>query len=343
MIRNAMFTVAFGACALGAAALFAQESTEAEAQPLRFEPMVRVLNLERDADAAPGATLRVKAPGGTAREAVAYKAYPYGSTFEADEGVRFRVGFSNLTYAVVRGPARFTPKAADEWRKVTLEAQLGDYNLRVDDRSLPGQFEIATPLGTFTDMAGMARLHLGKDLAANETVGEEDFSFRTLSGNAVFKGLHYTMSGMTQANAFASADTQGFVTSELTGRLGEVKMELPMGGNNAPTPFSLTPGAQVKITRAKPKGSDNWVVSVLTLYANGQAQNYFCYVEGRGEGFATGELLAEVLPPEPEEGDLLDGEGDLGGDLGGGDDAFDDASLGDLPDEMTDFDDGALL
>ena len=50
-----------------------------------------------------------------------------------------------------------------------------------------------------------------------------------------------------------------------------------------------------------------------------------------------------MLPPEPEEGDLLDGEGDLDGDLGGGDDAFDDASLGDLPDEMTDFDDGALL
>ena len=342
MIRNAMFTVAFGVCALGATALFAQES-EAEAQPLRFEPMVRVLNLERDADAKPGAALRVRGADGKTREAVAYKAYPYGSTFEADEGVRFRVGFSNLTYAVVRGPARFTPKAADEWRKVTLEAQLGDYNLRVDDRSLPGQFEIATPLGTFTDMAGMARLHLGKDLAANETVGEEDFSFRTLSGNAVFKGLHYTMSGMTQANAFASADTQGFVTSELTGRLGEVKMELPMGGNNAPTPFSLTPGAQVKIARAKPKGSDNWVVSVLTLYANGQAQNYFCYVEGRGEGYATGELLAEVLPPEPEEGELLDDEGgDLDGDLGG-DDVFGDDSLGDLPDEMTDFDDGALL
>ena len=342
MIRNAMFTVAFGVCALGATALFAQES-EAEAQPLRFEPMVRVLNLEPDADAKPGAALRVRGADGKTREAVAYKAYPYGSTFEADEGVRFRVGFSNLTYAVVRGPARFTPKAADEWRKVTLDAQLGDYNLRVDDRSLPGQFEITTPLGTFTNLAGMARLHLGKDLAANETVGTDDFSFRTLSGNAVFKGLHYTMSGMTQANAFASADTQGFVTSELTGRLGEVKMELPTGGNNAPTPFSLTPGAQVKIARAKPKGSDNWVVSVLTLYANGQAQNYFCYVEGRGEGYATGELLAEVLPPEPEEGELLDDEGgDLDGDLGG-DDVFGDDSLGDLPGEMTDFDDGALL
>lgn len=342
MIRNAMLTVAFGACVLSAATLRAQEA-EGEAKPLRFDAMVRVLNLEAK-DGSAG--LRVTLPSGQTVQAVSYKAYPYGSTFVADKGTQFRVCFSPLTYAVVKGPARFVPSAADAWQKVQVKVELGDFNTRVDDRALPGQFEIATPLGTFTDMNGMAKLHVGADIALNTPVKADDFSFRTLSGSAAFKGLHYTMSGMTQANAFSSADAMGFSTSELTGRLGEVKMELP-AGNGAMTPFSLTPGSQVKITRAKPQGSDNWVVSVLTLYANGQAQNYFCYVENRGEGYSTGELLAEVLPEnaEGEEGEEGEAEGeDALGDEGAlGDDGYDASAYGDIPDELNDFGDGALL
>ena len=300
MIRNAMLTVAFSACVLGAATLCAQEA-EGEAKPLRFEAMVRVLNLETQAGAA---GLRVTLPSGKTVNAVSYKAYPYGSTFEATAGTQFRICFSPLTYAVVKGPAKFVPTAAEEWQKVQMKIDFGDVNTRVDDRALAGQFELVTPLGTFTDMNGMAKLHVGQDVALDKPLKGDDFSFRTLSGSAAFKGLHYTMNDMTQANAFSSIDAMGFSTSELTGRLGEVKMAIP-SGNGAATDFSLTPGSQVKITRAKPQGSDNWVVSVLTLYANGEAKNYFCYVENRGEGYSTGELIAEVLPEDipAEEGE----------------------------------------
>ncbi len=339
MVRNAMFTLAFGALALTATTAFAQDP-EGEPKPLRFDPMVKVMGLE-----ATGG-LKVTPPGATeAVDAVAYKAYPYGSAFEAAPGVQFRVLFSNLTYAVVRGPARFVPRAADAWRKVTLDATLGDYNLRVDERALPGQFTLKTPLGAFTSMSGMAKLHLG-DIKANAPVDEEDFAFRTLSGSAVFQGLHYTMSGMTQANAFSTVDAANLQTSEVTGRLGEVKMDLP-SGNGATTPFSLTPGAQVKITRAKAAGSDRWVVSVLTLYANGQAKNYFCYVEGRGEGYSTGELIAEVLPEDAAA--LADnGDGTLPAEgAANAAQAEDDAALdypnGDIPDELSNFDDGQLF
>lgn len=345
MIRNAMLTVAFSACVLSAATLCAQEA-EGEAKPLRFEAMVRVLNLEAQADATgatmPGAGLRVTLPNGKTVDAVSYKAYPYGSTFEATAGTQFRICFSPLTYAVVKGPAKFVPTAAEEWQKVQMKIDFGDVNTRVDDRALAGQFELVTPLGTFTDMNGMAKLHVGQDVALDKPVKGDDFSFRTLSGSAAFKGLHYTMNDMTQANAFSSTDAMGFSTSELTGRLGEVKMAIP-SGNGASTDFSLTPGSQVKITRAKPQGSDNWVVSVLTLYANGEAKNYFCYVENRGEGYSTGELIDEILPAE-EEGELAEGEeGSLEdeGSLGGED--FDASAYGDIPDELNDFGDGALL
>lgn len=273
---------------LGAGAVCAQEAQEPK--PARFDAMVRVMDLEHG-------TLMATKPGLPAERALSYKAYPYGTVFEADAGARFRVMFSDLSYAVVKGPARLIPRASDAWRKVAVEVTHGDVNFFVEQRAQPGQFTLVTPLGVFTSLQGMSKLHVGD--VAKGAVAEEDFSFRTLSGNAVFEGLHYKMTGMTQANAFISADARGMLASAITGKLGEVKMEIPSGDGKA-TAFSLTPGSTVKITRAKAKGSDNWVVSVLTLYANGEAKNYFCYVENRGEGYATGELIAEVLPEEED-------------------------------------------
>lgn len=293
MMRNAMMVAALGAL-LGAGVVCAQEAPEAK--PARFDAMVRVMDLETG-------TLTATKPGQPAEKAFSYKAYPYGTVFEADAQAKFRLMFSDLSYAVVKGPARFVPRASDEWRKIALEVTRGDMNFSIDQRVQPGQFTLVTPLGTFTSLQGMSKLHVGD--VAKAVVTEEDFSFRTLSGNAVYEGLHYKMTGMTQANAFVSADAKGMLASTVTGKLGEVKMEIPSGDGKS-TAFSLTPGATVKITRARAKGSDNWVVSVLTLYANGEAKNYFCYVENRGADYATGELIAEVLP---EEKDVAESEG----------------------------------
>lgn len=311
-----------------ASVLYAQDET-GEAKKVQFDALVKVLELQGN--------LLAKLPN--AQEAIpakSYKAYPYGTVFTATEKTRFRLIFSDLTYMVVQGPLIFTPRASEKWQKVSVEVQRGDFNVAVDMRTQPEQFEIVTPLGTFTSLNGMSKLHVG-DIVKGE-VTEEDFSFRVLSGDASFKGLHYSMSGMTQANAFVSADVEGFYASDVTGRSGEVKMDIPSGDGKAMN-FSLTPGSTVKITRAKAKGSNNWVVSVLTLYANGEAKNYFCYVENRGEGFYTGELIAEVLP---EEEDLaLEGEeGDESEDSLDSLDSSDDSSL---TDEFADFDEESLF
>ncbi len=299
MIRNALMIAALGSM-LGAGVVYAQEAQEAK--PARFDVMVRVMALENG-------TLTATRPGQAPEQAISYKAYPYGTRFVASDGARFRVHFSDLTYAVVRGPADFVARATDEWRKVTVEVTRGDLNFSIGARTLPDQFEIVTPLGAFTSLQGMSKLHIGD--INKDTITEKDFSFRTLSGTATYSGLHYKMGALTQANAFTALQADTEEATELVGRSGEVKMDLPMG-NDKQMPFSLTPGAIVKITRARPKGSDNWVVSVLALYANGEAQNYFCYVENRGEGFATGELIAEMLPEEEDEAEEGDEESEEG-------------------------------
>lgn len=326
MVRKFVRLMMLGA-ALCASVVYAQDEADTP-KMVRFDALVKVIDLQ--------GSLQVKLPN--AAEPVAampYKAYPYGTEFTATDKTRFRLIFSDLTYVVIQGPVTFTPTASDRWQKVSLQVQRGDFNISVDQDAQPGQFEIVTPLGTFASLRGMAKLHVG-DIAKG-TVTKEDFSFRTLSGEAVFNGLHYTMTGLTQANAFVSADVDGFAFSDVTGRSGEVKMDLPSGGDKN-TPFSLTPGSTVKITRAKAPGSDNWVVSVLTLYANDEAKNYFCYVEGRGEGYYTGELIAEVLPEEVEPVEGEEGEE--------GSAEEDDLFASDEPavaDELTDFDEESLF
>ena len=305
MARNGMLSIALGVM-LGATAVYAQD--DLEMQKVRFEPSVQVLALEQR-----GVT--VQKPGKAAEAAVCYKAYPYGSTFTVAEGVKCRLRFSDLSFAVVTGPAVLKPMSAELFQKVILDVQRGDLDLSVDQRAQAGQFTVLTQMGSFTSIQGTAKLYVGE--IEGGTIEEGDFSFRTLSGTAVFGGLHYKMANMTQANAFLSGDVQKTTVDGVT-------TALPTGGDKA-IDFALTPGAVVKITRAKNPGSDNWVVSVLTLYADGKAKNYFCYVENRGEEYATGDLLGELLPEDEEEEDGeaedADGEdaemsGDDSGDFG---------------------------
>jgi len=303
MVRK-LIAMALLGTVFGAGAAFAQEAEE-EAKLARFGAMVEVQDLER------GRVMATR-PGRSPEVAFSYRAYPYETRFVVEKDTTVRLRFSDLTWAVVTGPASVVPHQIDpgEWHKVALEVQYGDVDLAVDSRVQPGQFTLTTALGAFTSLQGSFKVHVGKNVRASVSTSDEDFSFRTLSGTAVYEGLHYKMGGLTQANSFSSSDTKFMRTSAVTGVSGEVRMELPMGAGQKSS-FALTPGATVKITRAKAPGSDNWVVSVLTLYANGEAKNYFCYVENRGKEFATGELIAEMLPSEDEDGEE-DGEDEDG-------------------------------
>ncbi|MBQ9693475.1 MAG: hypothetical protein IJV69_01795 [Kiritimatiellae bacterium] len=325
MARNGMLSVVLGAM-LGVTAVYAHD--DLEMKMVRFEPSVQVLALEQGG-------LTVQKPGKSPEAGVCYKAYPYGTQFTLDEGVKCRLRFNDLSFAVVKGPAVVKPMASDMFQKVVLDVSRGDVNLSVDQRAQAGQFTVLTPMGSFTSIQGTAKLHVGE--ITGGTIEDDDFAFRTLSGTAVFGGLHYKMADMTQANAFLSADAETqtasgkvFRDTRLEGTSGSVATALSMGGDKT-IDFALTPGAVVKITRAKNPGSDNWVVSVLTLYADGKAKNYFCYVENRGDEYATGDLLGELLPEE-EEGDGEDTE-----------ETEDEASDTSADDSMDDFGDDEMF
>ena len=320
MVRKTFLLLTLGTV-LAAQTLLAQE--EGDGKSARFETLVRVTDFELTRSGM----ATVRKPGVTGEiEVLPFKAYPYGSLFTLQEGAQMRIKFSDLTYVDVRGPAKFAVNASDEWRKAVLEVTYGDYNITADERLQAGQFTTRTPVGTFSAMAGRSKLHVGE---VGATLAD-NFSFRILSGTARYEGTNFSMPELSQANTFLSADVANMHASEITGRVGEVKMDLPLSGDGKVSSFSLTPGATVKITRSKAPGSDNWTVSVLTLYANGEAKNYFAYVENRGDGFYTGELIDEVfVEPEAEE----DGEeGAEGGAAAAAED-----------DDFSSFDDGDLL
>lgn len=317
MVRKPMMLVALSVL-LGAQMVYAQEAEEAK--QVRFDALAKVNELSGDA-----ASVTVLKPGATEATAlVPYKAYPYNTVFTVAEGTKLRVNFEPFTYVVVRGPAKFTPKSNADWSAVTVAADYGDFNIAVDDRVQPGQFQLATPLGTFGSMVGRSKLRMAQ-VAPGEALSEDNFSFRLLSGTASFQGKHFAAAELGQANAFTAAEATAGLT-EISGHVGEVKIDLPSGAGKTTT-FPLQPGSMVKITRAKARASDNWTVSVLTLYNNGKAKNYFAYVENRGEGFRTGELFEEVFAEE-EEGEELGDEADTGD--ASADDDFGDFGDGDL-------------
>ena len=316
MVRNMMLATVFGAL-LSTTVVYAQEESISQ-DVIRFEPAIQVRGLENGG-------MTVLKPSATAPiAALSYKAYPYGSTFTLDAGASCRLVFSGLSYVTLTGPATVTPIASDVYTKIVLNVQRGDLKIAVDERAQPGQFTIKTQMGSFTSLKGTSTLYVGN--ISDGEVGEDDFAYSVKSGVSVFEGLHYGMNEMTQANAFSATESaqttetgKEFRDTVLVGTSGEVKTTLPMGGENKGT-VSIAPGTTLRVTRARHPSSKNWVVSVLTLFPNGRAQSYFCYVEGRGDEYATGDLLDEMMPQEEEDEDLDEEEGETSED---GDDADD--------------------
>ncbi len=227
MVRKPMMLLALG-LVLGAPVVYAQE---AEAKPVRFEALVKVGEL---AVAGEGAGVMVLKPGAEAAvPVVPYKAYPYGTVFTVTEGTKVRVNFEPFTYVAVRGPAKFCPKSNDDWSAVTVAVDYGECNVAVDDRVLPGQFQVVTPLGTFASLVGRSRLRMDQ-VAPGAELSDENFSFRLLSGTASFQGKHFSAPELTQTNAFIGAETSDALT-EVTGRVGEVKLDLPSGAGKTTT------------------------------------------------------------------------------------------------------------
>ncbi len=263
-----------------------------EARVARFDPMVRVMDYE-----AQTGRISVAVPDMAPVQAESYKAYPYGSTFDVAPGVRCKLFFRGTTYVAVRGPAKITALQENDWSRVTLDVAYGDMNIFVDRQVQDKQFSIKTPLGSLEDVHGLCKLRMEKP--TDGLFKGKDFNFLAQAGSARFVAQSVTTQPLANSSGFY---VEGGKPESMTmvGAAGEVKLDFP-AGNGATTTFSLTPGASAKITRAQPMGSKNWVVSVLTLHANGQAKDYFCYVENRdGKHFATGQILEQMLASEDD-------------------------------------------
>lgn len=311
MARSGMLSMFFSVL-LGATVVYAQD--EAATQAVRFEPSVQILNLQNG-------TMLVKKANKELELARSYKAYPYGSSFELSDGGTCQLRFGEMTTVDLTGPAQIKVLQAEMFRRVILEVKTGEMKISVDTNAQPGQFTVLTPMGNFTSLSGLSKLFVG-DIEGG-TIEDGDFDFRVNSGTATFNGAHFDMGAITQANAFISGETKSstidfkeYHDTRLEGTSGGVDTALKAGADRVMN-FSLTPGSVIKITRAKNPGSDNWVVSVLTLLGDGKAKNYFCYVENRGEEYATGELIDELLldeESEEEDGEESDESGDDSGD-----------------------------
>lgn len=325
--------------ALAAGTVFAQDVAPV-VKPVRFAPMVRVMDLE-------SGTVLVMSEGKEPTEAVTYRAYPYGSTFDVAAGIVCKFYFTDASYISVRGPARFRAEQADEWRQVILTVDYGDINIYVE-RSVEGnQFVVKTPLGTFERIVGLCRLHL-EAVSADGSIAPGGLVFRAQSGSAVCTAPGVTTQPMANGSAFSIEGSPNDFC--LVGVSSEVKADIQAGGDTV-TPFSLTPGARIRVKREKPAGSDNHAISVLTLYANGQAQNYFCFVENRtGDLYVTGDILEKMLASANPEEDEKENEEEAK--TASEQEALDDAmnefgdSLGeDLIEDLEsiDFEEGAFL
>lgn len=363
------FVMALLGSMLCAGVAFAQEE-EPEQKLLRFEPAVRVILLTpapeqtTTTDAAAVKSnkkvpdMLAKVPGATEAEPLQpYKAYPYGTSYEVREGVRFRINLSALTFAIARGPAKFTVLSDDVNQYVTVIMDQGDFNFSVDRNAVAGQFQVETPIGRFVAMSGMSKLHIGNPDALTE---EDPFTFRAIDGQASFL-LDYEKSAkdaepiysckvdLDREEAFVAVrdpnvtstdiienspflQSPNVVSTVLTGKLGDVTLTIPISGNGKTTSMGISPGISVRVVSAVPRGSDNKAIFVLPLTPS--TENYYGYVERRGEGFYGDRTVwEEGWKPAEEEGEDADGQ-----DLADDDSLDEEEQLSNTEDELSDFD-----
>lgn len=364
------FVMALLGSMLCAGVAFAQEE-EPEQKLLRFEPAVRVILLTpapeqvaaTDADATAKPKTKVPdmlatLPGATVAEPLQpYKAYPYGTSYEVREGVRFRINLSTLTFAIARGPAKFTVVSDEGNQYVTIIMDQGDFNFSVDRNAVAGQFQVETPIGRFVALSGMSKLHIGNPDALTE---EDPFTFRAIDGQASFlldyeknakdtEPIYSCKVDLDREEAFVAVrdpkvtstdiienspflQSPNVVSTVLTGKLGDVTLTIPISGNGKTTELGISPGISVRVVSAVPRGSENKAIFVLPLTPS--TENYYGYVERRGEGFYGDRTVwEEGWKPAEEEGEDVDGQ-----DLAGDDTLDEEEELSHTEDELSDFD-----
>ncbi len=299
-------------------------------------------------------------PDGGIYPIVANKAYPYGTEINVPKKTRCRVELSRTPAAYIivnaeESDATFTVRTKESFSALEIDVTKGNYAIYVSNGFTKDQVVLKTPIGAFDELVGHFFLNI-------ETIDIQDKGDKLVSmgnnsyftantGTARYVGLHHSVPAVPVTTSFKAASTSSKREEELLGTNGTMDLALPVNGAGETTTFQLSEGATVFFTREKPFGCENWVVSFLTRYGNGQAKDFYCYVEGRAEpAFAVGNQIKPpkaVVAEATEEGEAAEGEGaeeevaeekdemafDDFDDLGGEDD---------LDEDFDDFDDDLM-
>jgi hypothetical protein len=252
----------------------------------RFNPVLNVRNIKMTNAAA---SIKVTTPKGVTTEASTFKAYPHGSTFEATDGVSFRVLFAPASYVVVSGPAKFTLSISGNNRKAVIDAAYGDMNIRISKAVKPDQVVLKTPIGNFESLVGIFNLRVdAEDEGCDGCENCGNVIFRTATGSARFVGSNYSAPELLDNNAFRSVTSKRVARrlgnafdEEVYGRVGVFNLSVATRAGGEDKLVQILPSAKLRISREKPAGSENWVVTVMGFHSDGSIKSYFSYVENR--------------------------------------------------------------
>ncbi|MDO4527498.1 MAG: hypothetical protein Q4C03_01780 [bacterium] len=305
----------------------------------RFNPVLNIRNIKKE---CPEASITVTTPKGVATEAITHKAYPHGSTIVATEGVTFRLLFAPSSYVVVKGPAKIVLDVTENNRKAIIDVAYGDVNIRVAQTVKKEQVFLKTPVGTFESLVGIFNLRID----AEDGVDGGNVTFRTATGYARFAGSSYGALALLDNNAFnvnmkaAQGQRMADTTNEVvTGRVGVFNLAVKDHAGSADKEVQLLPAAGLRISREKPAGSENWVVTVMGLHSDGSIRSYFSYVENREDPLYW--IPEQIVAEEDASAEDEDGEEDET-EQDNEEEAEEDEFSDDYPEELGDFDDELL-
>jgi hypothetical protein len=264
----------------------ASETSEELKKMARFNPVLNVRNIKKETEQA---SILVITPKGETTEASVNRPYPHGSTFNVTDGVSFRLLFAPASYVVVSGPAKFSVNVSENNRHATIDVEYGDMNIRVSKTVKKDQVTLKTPIGNFESLVGIFNLRVdtadGCDKNCMECGG---VVFRTATGSARFVGANYGVTEITDNNAFRSKiisdEVRGTATTfaeDISGRVGVFNVSVASHAGAEGQEIQMTPSSRLRISREKPAGSKNWVVTVMGFHSDGSIKSYYSYVENR--------------------------------------------------------------
>ncbi len=291
--------------AVAALNLFAQDAVEDNAAAPEAAPQQVTLQGEKRADFEPlmqavaviGACT-AKTPKGTATETVTIgRAYPLGTVYTVGKGGSLTLNFnSDANIKVSENSELVVDEIAGKPDCRIVRLLRGKINTTLpEDFKKEGALVIETFGLTCSKLIGKAEVQIMEETSTDCLV-----QVRGVTGRTYVEGLHYVIPQIRAANILQVLQSKDQSFTRLMSLSGDYVCDLANGDPAAPTVFTLSPKAVVKIFRKRAPLSERLTVTTLTVSPSGKAKNNFSFVVGNADA-RTGELI-----PPPEDASVAD-------------------------------------